>query len=59
MGDNYIGNDQVGRGSHKRRMNFEKAMSLSGKSDLMRRIYKYFADIGLGREVVMIARAIK
>ncbi len=59
MGDNYIGNDQVGRESHKRRMNFEKAMSLSGNSDLMRRIYEYFADNGLGREVVMIARVIK
>ena len=58
MGDNYIGDDQVGRESHKRRMRFEKAMSLSGNSDLMRRIYEYFSDIGLGREIVMVARAI-
>lgn len=56
MGDNYIGNDEIGRVCHTRRMNFEKAMNLSGASSLMTRMYSSYVNQGIGREVVMFAR---
>lgn len=56
MGDNYIGNDEVGRSCHVRRMAFEKALAHTGKADLQRRLYRTFAAEGLGREAVIYAR---
>jgi 2-polyprenyl-3-methyl-5-hydroxy-6-metoxy-1,4-benzoquinol methylase len=56
MGDNYIGNDNLGRQCHKRRMNFELLMKKSGNDDSMGRMYEYFAQLGLGREILVYAR---
>ena len=58
MGDNYVGNDDVGRVCHKKRMNFEKSMYQSGKVKLMEEIYSKFADLCIGREIIMIARKV-
>jgi SAM-dependent methyltransferase len=57
MGDNYVGNDKVGRECHTKRMNFEKTMISAGGEDALTRMFAAFADQGLGREVVMFARA--
>ncbi len=59
MGDNYVGDDAVGRACHTRRMNFEKAMVQSGNGDVLTKLYSGFANQNLGREVVMFARAVK
>jgi SAM-dependent methyltransferase len=56
MGDNYIGNDEVGRACHTKRMNFEKVMKDSGSSKLQSDLYSTFACYGIGREVVIFAR---
>jgi len=56
MGDNYVGDDKVGRECHKRRMTFELNMERSGLTGLRRGIYKSFGEQGLGREIVMLAR---
>jgi len=56
MGDNYVGNDQVGRACHKKRMNFEKALYLAGLNGLKENLYKAFAEVGLGREITLFAR---
>jgi predicted SAM-dependent methyltransferase len=57
MGDNYIGNDEVGRSCHTKRMNFEKTLLRAGSGDILAKIYSDFADQNLGREVVIYARA--
>ncbi|CAH0354126.1 bifunctional 2-polyprenyl-6-hydroxyphenol methylase/3-demethylubiquinol 3-O-methyltransferase UbiG [Aquabacterium sp. CECT 9606] len=59
MGDNYVGNDALGRACHTRRMNFEKAMVQSGRGDVLTKLYTGFANQNIGREVVMFARAVK
>ncbi len=56
MGDNYIGNDSVGRSCHKKRINFEMALVESGQGHLLSEMYQSFASSGVGREVLMIAK---
>ena len=56
MGDNYIGNDTIGRASHNKRIAFEKAIIESGNSELLTTLYKSMANAGIGREVVMIGK---
>lgn len=56
MGQNYIGNDALGRQVHKMRMNFEKNLVDSGRSDLLNQLHASLSHLGLGREVVLIAR---
>jgi hypothetical protein len=58
MGDNYIGNDEVGRVCHTKRMNFEKAMLRAGSGDILTKIYSAIADLNLGREVVIYGKKI-
>jgi SAM-dependent methyltransferase len=58
MGDNYLGNDSLGRTCHTRRMNFENALIQSGKGELLAALYAGFASQNIGREIVMFARAI-
>lgn len=55
MGDVYVGNTELGRVCHERRVKFEHLMRKYGKADKLRQIYKYFADLDLGRQVVIYA----
>jgi SAM-dependent methyltransferase len=59
MGDNYIGNDDLGRACHKKRINLEKAMHKGGQGNLLAGLYSAFAHQGVGREIVLYAKAIK
>lgn len=56
MGDNYIGNDTVGRESHSRRMRLEKTLHSAGMNDLKRKMYKALSSINVGREVILYAQ---
>ncbi|NLW35673.1 MAG: class I SAM-dependent methyltransferase [Syntrophorhabdus aromaticivorans] len=56
MGDNYIGNDVLGRQCHARRKTFELALVSAEASDLKRRLYQSFAALGIGREVLVCGR---
>ncbi len=58
MGENYIGNDTVGRVCHKKRMVFEKNLEKGGINSVKRKLYKKMAEIGIGREVVILAKKI-
>lgn len=58
MGDDYIGNDKLGRICHTKRMNFEKNMQQSGMGHILDEMYSAFANQGLGREVVLIGRKV-
>jgi 2-polyprenyl-3-methyl-5-hydroxy-6-metoxy-1,4-benzoquinol methylase len=56
MGDNYIGNDALGRQCHAKRKRFEQALESAGMSDLRQQLYQAFAALGIGREILMIGR---
>jgi len=56
MGDNYVGSDETGRECHRRRMDFERNLIRAGKSELLEEIYTAFSKLGLGRELLVIAR---
>lgn len=56
MGDNYIGNDDVGRIAHGRRKTFESNLAAGGRNDLKRDLYRRLAEMGLGREIVLVGR---
>jgi len=56
MGDNYVGNEKLGRECHIKRMNFEKNIIKGGRLDLLNRMFASFANQGLGREIVMFIR---
>jgi 2-polyprenyl-3-methyl-5-hydroxy-6-metoxy-1,4-benzoquinol methylase len=56
MGDNYVGNDPVGRDCHKKRKAFEHALAVAGLTTLKRDLYTALAGLGLGREITLFAR---
>jgi SAM-dependent methyltransferase len=53
MGENYVGDDDLGRRCHARRKTFELNLVAGGRNDLKRRLYRSLAEFGFGREVVM------
>lgn len=58
MGNNYIGNDSLGRLCHNQRMNFERNLMTSDQKELKLALYKAFANLNIGREIKMVARKI-
>ncbi|MEN6325468.1 MAG: class I SAM-dependent methyltransferase [Syntrophomonas sp.] len=58
MGDNYIGNDELGRQCHKKRKQLELNVDRADQSLVKREIYRILADIGIGREIFFIAKCL-
>jgi SAM-dependent methyltransferase len=58
MGDNYIGNDKVGRECHTKRMTFEKALVKGSMGNLLGDMYAKFSELGIGREIVLFAKKV-
>lgn len=56
MGENYIDDDTVGRRCHSMRMKLEKNLYSAGQGELLSRMYTAMASLGLGRELVLVAR---
>tara|TARA_B100000795_G_scaffold87441_1_gene63636 strand:- start:855 stop:1784 length:930 start_codon:yes stop_codon:yes gene_type:complete len=54
MGENYIGNDDLGRSCHTKRMNFD--VNIAKNPILNEKLKKAFAALNLGRELVVIGR---
>jgi SAM-dependent methyltransferase len=54
MGDNYVGNDDLGRKCHSKRKIFD--MSIAKEKGLEKKIRQGFSQMGLGREIVIFAR---
>jgi len=52
MGENYVGDDELGRKCHTRRMALEHSLKTGGQNDLKREFYRLLAELGIGREVV-------
>jgi SAM-dependent methyltransferase len=58
MGDNYIGNNDLGRVCHGRRKAFEQNLHKAGLAAIQRKLYDAFAEVGIGREIVLIAELV-
>jgi len=56
MGDNYVGNDMLGRQCHAKRKILEQNLAKAGLTDLKRRLSQAFASMNIGREVQVIGR---
>lgn len=56
FGLDYVGNDRVGRKIHRMRMRLETNIHSSGYNKLKRELYNYFAQKGLGRELIVYAQ---
>jgi SAM-dependent methyltransferase len=56
MGKNYVGNDLVGRECHGFRKNFENNLMNTGNKDLLNKLYQSFSEVGIGREIILIAK---
>jgi hypothetical protein len=53
MGDNYVGNDELGRACHAKRKAFEFALNRSGRGELRRKLYESLIQLDIGREIVI------
>jgi len=53
MGDNYVGNDTLGRAMHKKRIAMENNLKRFGKAELLQDIYRKLAEMGVGREAIV------
>jgi SAM-dependent methyltransferase len=58
MGDNYVGNDSLGRTCHGRRKKLELNLKLGKLDALKRALYATLAEYGIGREIVMLAKKV-
>ena len=56
MGDNYIGNNALGRACHEKRITFEHDLAAAGLNSIKRKLYQSLAGLGLGREIVLFGR---
>lgn len=56
MGENYVGNDQLGRDCHARRKRFDLSLEKAGLGHVRRKLYSALAKAGLGREAIIVAR---
>ena len=56
MGDHYLGNDEIGRACHQRRMDLETRLHQAGLSGFKQRLYKFLADEGMGRETILFGQ---
>jgi SAM-dependent methyltransferase len=55
MGDKYVGDRELGRHCHERRMAFEMNLRRLGRSDVLETFYKALASVDLGRQVIAYA----
>ena len=56
MGDNYVGNPEVGRQCHNKRKSLEFALAESSTPELKGQLSAVFCQLGLGRDIEMIVR---
>lgn len=56
MGDNYVGDDTLGKLAHTRRKNLEFSFHRSGNIDTLNRLYEMMTSLGIGRELVFFSR---
>jgi 2-polyprenyl-3-methyl-5-hydroxy-6-metoxy-1,4-benzoquinol methylase len=55
MGDVYVGDGNLGKVCHNKRVKFELTMKKHGKSDKLRAFYEALATLNLGRQTILYA----
>lgn len=58
MGDNYVGNESLGRQCHKKRKTLELNLLKAGISGVKRNLYRDFVKYGIGRECLFICKKV-
>jgi SAM-dependent methyltransferase len=56
MGENYVGNDALGRKCHGKRKHFEMNLSTFESGKIKKQLYKNLSELSLGREVVLFSQ---
>jgi len=56
MGDDYVYNSKIGSKKHQERMKFEQNMKNLDGQELKQKLYSKFAEIGIGRRVIIYAK---
>lgn len=57
MGDVYVGDPVTGKQIHRKRVAFERNLDQANLADYRRNLYRAFAELGIGREVIVLAKA--
>lgn len=57
FGDNYVGDPQLGRACHQKRVAFEMNLKAHGYQKELREFYKSLANLNLGRQILAFARS--
>ena len=55
MGEVYVGNQELGKACHNKRVEFEKVMRKHNKSDKLMQFYEALAKLDLGRTSLVFA----
>jgi SAM-dependent methyltransferase len=55
-GENYVGDDSIGRQCHAKRKNFELNLKKAGLKKFRHELYQFLASKNVGREIVLFAR---
>ena len=58
MGEDYVSEPARGRACHQKRVAFETNLRAVGRADTLRRLYRTLAEAGIGRTIVVHARAV-
>ena len=56
FGKKYVGDSKLGRECHLQRVQFELNLRKHGKQEKLRDFYRALAELGLGRQIVVIAK---
>jgi 2-polyprenyl-3-methyl-5-hydroxy-6-metoxy-1,4-benzoquinol methylase len=56
MGENYVGNNDLGKQVHNKRKKMEFAFQRTGNMETLNRLYEMMASIGIGRELVFFSK---
>ena len=58
MGDLYVGNQELGKKCHNRRVEFERIMRKHNKTEKLQKFYEALAKLDLGRTSLVFARSV-
>ncbi len=56
MGEDYVGDDELGRACHGRRKALERTLDTAGLGGVKRSVYQALAAVGIGREIQVLGR---
>ena len=58
MGDNYVKDPSLGKACYTRRVQFDENLKKAGMEDWKKEFYQAMTKLGIGREILAIARKV-